>query len=59
MQSVPHSRIISKNHFAGQKKKRLYFILVFIYTPIKVKSNRGREKNIRQANDFFFWSAQK
>ena len=48
MQSVPRSRIISKNYFASQKKKRLYFILVFIYTSIKVKSKRGRKKNIRQ-----------
>lgn len=29
-------------------------IPVFIYTAIKVKSKRGRKKNIRQANDFSF-----
>lgn len=46
MQSIPHSRIISKSYFADQKKKkRLYFILVFIYTSIKVKSKRGRKKD--------------
>ena len=33
---------------------QLYFIPVFIYTSIKVKSKRGRKKNIRQANDFSF-----
>ena len=54
MQSAPRSRIMSKNYFASQKKKQLYFILVFIYTSIKVKSKRGRKKNIRQANDFSF-----
>lgn len=46
MQSVPRSRIISKNYFAGQKKKRLYFIRVFIYTFIKAKSKRGRKKGL-------------
>lgn len=48
---------LKHDFFADQKKKRLYFILVFIYTSIKVKSKRWRKKNIRQANDFFFWSA--
>lgn len=30
--------------FACQKKNKLYFNLVFIYTAIKVKSKRGKEE---------------
>ena len=39
---------------ADQKKKQLYFILVFIYTSIKVKSKRGRKKNFDKQTIFSF-----
>lgn len=54
MLSVPHSRIMSKNYFAGQKKKRLYFILVSIYTSTKVKSKRGERKTFGKQTIFSF-----
>ena len=40
--------------FASQKKKRLYFILVSIYTSTKVKSKRGERKTFGKQTIFSF-----
>ena len=43
-----------KIRLAIQNENKLYFILVFIYTSIKVKSKRGRKKNFDKQTIFSF-----